>query len=375
MSLDQYRPKNKRRGDPSILLITIGLCLFGLLMISSASVVVSYQNFGSNNVYLIRQAVFFSIGLMAMTATSLIDYNFWKKYSKIILAIAIILLIAVEIPGIGKVAGGAQRWLYIGPLSIQPSEIIKLAFIIYAAAWLEKKKDKLSSLSEGIIPFFVLLAILAFLIIRQPDLGTTLVVSFIAFIMLYIADAPLKYIFGSLLGGIALGFLLIRSSHYRWERFLTFLNPKVDLQGAGYQINQALIAIGSGSWLGLGFGMSRQKYLFLPEVQTDAIFAIMVEELGYLRILLVILVFVFFGIKGFAIARKAPDLFAKLVVVGIISWILFQAFVNMAGIMGIIPLAGIPLPFISAGGSSLVSLMAGVGIVYNISKQSEVGVR
>lgn len=371
MPLDQYRPKNQRRGDPSILLITIGLCLFGLLMISSASVVVSYQKFGSNNVYLTRQAIYFSIGLVAMVVTSLIDYNFWRKYSKVILAISIILLIAVEIPGIGRIAGGAQRWIYIGPISIQPSEIIKLAFIIYAAAWLEKKKDQLGSLKNGVIPFIILLSILAFLIIRQPDMGTTLVVSFVAFIMLYIADTPLKYIFGSLVGGMSLGLLLIRSSHYRWERFLTFLNPKSDLQGAGYQINQALIAIGSGSWLGLGFGMSRQKYLFLPEVQTDAIFAVIVEELGYLRVLLLILVFVLFGIKGFAIAKKAPDLFAKLVVVGVIAWVLFQAFVNMAGIMGIIPLAGIPLPFISAGGSSLVSLMAGVGIVYNISKQSE----
>jgi cell division protein FtsW len=371
MSLDQYRLKSQRRGDPGILLIVLGLCLFGLLMISSASVVVSYQNFGSNNVYLIRQAIYFAVGLVAMIATSLINYGFWRKYSKLFLIISLILLVLVEIPGIGRVAGGAQRWIYIGPVSIQPSEIIKLSFIIYAAAWLEKKKDNLNSLSNGVLPFAILLGIVSFLIIRQPDLGTTLVVASIAFIMLLAADAPLKYIFGSFLSGLALFFLLVRSSQYRWERFLTFLNPKVDIQGAGYQINQALIAIGSGGWFGLGFGMSKQKYLFLPEVQTDAIFAVTVEELGFLRASLIILAFVALGLKGFLIARQAPDLFARLLAVGITSWILFQAFVNMSGIMGAIPLAGIPLPFISAGGSSLVSLMAGIGILYNISKHSE----
>jgi cell division protein FtsW len=340
-------------------------------MISSASVVVSYQQFGSNNVYLTRQAMWFAIGLFGMISTSLIDYNLWRKYSRLIFLVSLILLILVEIPGIGSTAGGAQRWINLGPISLQPSEIMKLSFIIYASSWLEKKQLSLGILKEGVLPFFGILAMVAILVIRQPDLGTTLVISTIAFILLYAADVPLKYLISSIFGAMLAVFLLVRTSTYRWERFLTFLNPNSDLQGAGYQVNQALIAIGSGGWFGLGFGMSKQKYLYLPEVQTDAIFAVIVEELGFLRACLLIAVFVLFGIKGFQIAKNAPDMFARLLTIGVTSWILLQTFVNIAGIMGVMPLSGIPLPFISAGGSSLVVLMMGVGIMYNISKQSE----
>lgn len=371
MSLDNYRVKGRRRGDPSILLISLGLCLFGLLMVSSASVVASYEVFGSNNVYLIRQVVYFGVGLLGMIMASLIDYNVWKKYATHIFVISLLLLIAVEIPGIGSAAGGAQRWLQIGPVTIQPSEIMKLSFIIYASAWLEKKRAVLGDVKQGILPFMGVLAIVAFIVIRQPDLGTTLVISTVAFILLYASEVPLKYIVTSLFAAAAAAFLLVRTSSYRWERFLTFLNPKGDLQGAGYQVNQALIAIGSGGWFGLGFGMSRQKYLYLPEVQTDAIFAVIVEELGFIRATLLILIFLLFGIKGFQIAKNAPDMFSRMLAVGITAWILLQTFVNISGIMGVLPLSGIPLPFISAGGSSLVILMTSVGIMYNISKQSE----
>ncbi len=198
---------------------------------------------------------------------------------------------------------------------------MKLAFIIYIASWLEQKKSDITDLKKGIIPYLILVGFVCLVIISQPDLGTTLVVAAAAGVMLFTAGATYQHFFLTGIGSIGLVYLLIRSSDYRWERFMTFLNPKADLQGAGYQINQALIAIGSGGWFGRGFGLSRQKYLYLPQAQTDAIFAVMVEELGFLRVMVIILAFLFLAFKGFSIAKSAPDKFSQLVVIGVITWI------------------------------------------------------
>jgi len=367
MQLNNYRIGNRKKGDSSLLVLAVMLSLFGLLMISSASVVKSFEDFGSNYVYLSKQTIFFAMGITGLIITSQINYRFWRRWALWIFLTTVGLLILVKIIGIS--IGGSQRWLNLGFFHLQPSEIMKLSFIIYIAAWLEKAGKDVSTLKKGVIPFTILFAFAAFLIINQPDLGTTIIVSMTAAIMFTVAGANTSHIISG--GSLALfiGFLLIRSAEYRWQRFLTFLNPSADLQGAGYQINQALMAIGSGGWLGLGFGQSMQKYLYLPQVQTDAIFAIIVEELGFARVIILLLVFAYFTLKGYKIAKNAPDLFGKLLATGITTWIVFQTLINVGGIMGLIPLTGVPLPFISYGGSSLVILLCAVGILYNISRE------
>lgn len=368
-SLARYRQHSKRRGDMTVLLTAVGLSLIGLLIISSASVVVSYEQYGSNNVFLGKQAIALVIGFIVLIAASLIDYRKWRVWATSLLIISLVALLAVHLP-FGKSIGGARRWIELGPFLFQPSELMKLTFIIFIAAWLDKKGKLITSFREGFIPFVLFLLVIIGLIISQRDLGTTLVVVAIGVLLFYIAGARWQHlVLGLVVGGI-LFYGLIRVESYRYQRLMTFLNPQADVQGAGYQINQAAIAIGSGSWLGLGFGQSRQKYLYLPQVQTDAIFAVMVEELGFIRVGLLLLAFLYLTFKGFVIAQRAPDRFSRLMAVGITTWIIFQTFINISGIMGIIPLTGIPLPFISYGGSSLVVLLAGVGILYNISRNT-----
>lgn len=369
-SYKNYRLLKPKRGDAAILLIACGLSLFGLLMISSASVVVSFDRFGTNNVYLIRQAVYFLVGMLGLIITSLIDYRVWKKLTLPILVTLFLFLLAVHIPGIGTTLGGARRWISFGSFLFQPSEFFKIATVIYLAAWLEKKGKEIESFRLGIVPFGVFLGVVVLMIMNQPDMGTALVIILISVIMVFAAGALAVHLTAGLLLGSSLFYLLVRGADYRWQRFLTFLNPGADLQGAGYQVNQALLAIGSGGWLGLGFGQSYQKYLYLPQVQTDAIFAVMVEEFGFVRVVLVLAVFLYFGIKGIAVAKRAPDVFGRLMAAGITGWILIQAFINIAGVMGLVPLTGIPLPFISYGGSSLIALLSSVGILYNISKHN-----
>lgn len=369
MGIEEYRSQTNKKGDFSILLISVGLALFGLLMISSASVVVSYETFGSNYVYLSKQAIALFIGLIGMMITAVIDYRKWKDWAVAIFILSILLILSVYIFGVD--IRGAKRWLDFGIILLQPSEIMKLSFIIYISAWLQKKHKDITSLSGGVIPFAILVIMAIFLIMQQRDMGTALIIAISSLVMFVVAGASFAHVTMGGLVGVFMFSLLIRSADYRWQRFLTFLNPKSDIQGAGYQINQAMIAIGTGGWLGLGFGQSKQKYLYLPLAQTDAIFAIMVEELGFIRVLIVLLAILYFGLKGFQIASGVKDIFGKLLATGITSWIMFQALINIGGIMGLIPLTGIPLPFISYGGSSLVVLLTSVGILYNISRFKE----
>lgn len=369
MKLDKFRPTSKRRGDYTILLVAIGLCLLGLLFISTASVVKSYEEFGSNNVYLLKQLTFLVIGSMAMIVTSVIDYRLWQRYALYVLVGSVVLLLTVHLP-FGVSISGARRWLEIGPLLFQPSELMKLSFIIYLSAWLCVRGKEITNFSKGVLPVGVLIGVVVLLMMSQKDLGTTLVIATIGGIMVFISGALMTHISVGLLCGLLTFYGLIKIESYRWNRLLTFLHPTADIQGAGYQINQALIAIGSGGLWGLGFGQSRQKYLYLPQVQTDMIFAIIAEELGYIRVALILLIILFLVFKIFSIARSTSDNFGKLVCVGVGSWILIQTFFNIAGVMGVIPLTGIPIPFLSYGGSSLLVLLMGVGVVYNISKSA-----
>ncbi len=371
MPLDVYRKKWYPKIDPWILASALGLSLFGLMMISSASVVVSYDRFGINHYYLARQFIFFLIAVLAMSVTASFDYQKWRVLALPFFVGTIALLLAVYLPGIGLELGGARRWINLGPVLLQPSELVKLTFVIYLAVWLEAKGEGIRRVTQGLGPFLVLMSIVAVLVISQPDMGTLVIITLIAGVMLFEAGASLSQLMTVATAGGLIFLSLIRSSPYRWQRFLTFLNPSIDILGAGYQINQSLIALGTGGLFGLGFGQSRQKYLYLPQPHTDAIAAIMVEEIGFIRSVLILAVFVFLVYRGYQIAIQAPDMFGRLLATGIVSWIALQTLVNLGAVSGALPLTGLPLPFISYGGSSLVALLAGVGILLNISKYSQ----
>lgn len=369
MSLQRFRLR-QQRPNYFLALVVFALVLFGLLMIYSASVVISFQNFGYNYYYLNRQAVSLVVGIITWFVAVKIDYRVWQKYAFWMLIATLVLLIAVFTPGLGHgELGGANRWISLGPIFFQPSEIAKLTFILYLSAWLAKKGEKVKDFQSGFLPFLAVVGLVAFLIMKQPDMGTMVVMSTIALSIFFASGASLAHLGASLVLAITLFWLLIRGSSYRLQRFLVFLHPEQQSLGASYHINQAMLAIGSGGLWGLGFGQSKQKYLYLPQAHTDSIFAIVVEELGFLRALLVVLALVVIGYIGYKIAKTAPDMFSRLVATGITTWFIFQAFINLAAMLGLLPLTGIPLPFISFGGSSLVVSLIAVGILMNISKQ------
>lgn len=364
-------PKHKQKPDLVFALVVFLLSLFGVVMISSASIVASQEHFGSNYYYATHQLISLIIGLILMIGAYLIDYRFWQKISLILFLATLVLLIAVFVPHIGQEFGGAHRWLGFGSFIFQPSEIVKLTFIIYLSSWLTKIGEKVSNFSAGFIPFIFLMLVLGFLIMSQPDLGTLVVIIGTAVVIFFVAGAHVKHLAIGAVSLLILIGILIKIAPYRIQRFLVFLNPANQTLGAAYHINQALIAIGSGGLWGLGFGQSKQKYLYLPQAYSDSIFAIIAEELGFIRTSMVILAFIFLGLRGFWIIRRAPDNFSKYLATGIITWIILQAFINIAAMLNLIPLTGVPLPFISYGGSSLIVTLIAVGILLNISKYSK----
>lgn len=354
-------------------IICLGLLIvFGLIMISSASVSLSYDKFGEAYYYVKHQIIFGLIpGIILLVAFSFIDYRFWRKIAFGLLIFSIALLVLVFIPGIGAGYGSAKSWIYIFGVSFQPSELVKLTFIIYLATWLESRgKKKASDLTEGFVPFISVLGVIALLLILQPDIGTMSIIILTSLAIYYVGGASLIHLAGLAVAGFFLLFALIKMAPYRAARLMTFLHPELDPQGIGYHINQAFLAIGSGGWWGRGFGLSRQKFQYLPEVAGDSIFAVVAEELGFVIASLIILSFLYLMYRGFKIAQNAPDSFSKILVVGIIAWIMIQAFVNIGAMVGLLPLTGVPLPFISYGGTSLFVLLGACGIVINISKKT-----
>jgi len=339
-------------------------------MVFSASVTKSYAESGgqSTTTYLYHQLTSLIIGVCFWIAAYKIDYPVWRRLAPKLFYLSIFILIMVLF--MGRTAGGAQRWLDLGVRTFQPTELIKITFILFMAFWFEQRLSQINS-SNVAIPFVSIIAFLGILILEQPNLSTTIIISAIGMSMFFVAGARLTTIF-SLFGAGALAVaFLIKNESYRFQRMMVFLNPGADKTDMGYQINQALIAIGSGGLLGLGFSESRQKLYYLPEVTTDAIFPIIAEELGFIRAILIILVYLFIVVQGFKIAKKAPDEFSRLIAVGISTWFMVQVFVNIGAMLSILPLTGVPLIFISFGGSSLVFSLTAVGILLNISKYTK----
>jgi len=359
----------EKKLDRALLYTTFALLVFGLIMISSAGIAYSRSHFGDSYFFFKRQLAGVLIGLVVLYFSQRINYNYWKKISLPFFVLSITFLILVFVPGVGTKIYGASRWLAIGPLSFQPSEMLKLGLVIYMAAWLESRGERVKDFFEGFLPFVTIVAVISFLLMKQPDMGTLGVIILVAISMFFLSGSKISHM---LLMGSA-GFLalavLVKVESYRMNRLLVFLHPELDPRGIGYQINQALLAIGSGGILGVGLGHSMQKFNYLPEPVGDSIFAIIGEELGLVGCVVLIALFALLAMRGLHIAKNAPDTFSRLVAAGIVSWIFFQAFINMAAISGLIPLTGIPLPFISYGGTSIIFLMAAIGILLNISKQ------
>ncbi len=373
-----------RRIDLLLLGITAVLTLFGLAMIASVSVFESYQltlhltksgalSAPTNAFYLTRSFFHVLVGMGAMAAATVIPYHFWERHARSLYFLSLLLLFAVFIPGLNAGWGTSSSWLRLGPLpSLQPSEIFKLTFIFYLAVWLQKREQLIGTFKEGFVPFATLLVASTLIIALQPDFGTFLVLCCIAAIMFFIAGGN---IFHLILGGsmaMTIGFPLILQKEYIRARFTAFLfpdNPTI-AESIGFQIKQALIAIGSGGIFGVGYGQSVQKFGYLPEVQADMIFAAMAEELGFLRLLIVLGMYALLIARGFQVAQHAPDRFGFLVATGITSWIGVQTAINIAVNVGLFPITGLTLPFVSYGGSSLFATLVGMGILLNISMHS-----
>jgi len=366
------KQKINKKVDSVLLSIVLILLVFGLVMISSAGIIFSNVRFG-DAYHLFKRHFLYGIiiGLPSMYLVSQINYKFWQKVASPFFIATLILLGLVLVPEIGANYQGASRWIDLGPISFQPTEVAKISIIIYLAAWLKSRGSKIQDFKEGLIPFLMILGFTAILIISQPDIGTLGVIVITSLVMFFVAGAPIRYIFGILLGGLGLVTLLIKIEPYRMNRLTAFLDPSIDPQGISYQINQALLAVGSGGIFGLGLGQSRQKYNYLPEPVGDSIFAIISEELGMIGASILVCFFIAFALRGFRIARYAPDEFSRLVATGITSWIVFQALVNIMSILKLMPLTGIPLPLISYGSTSLVFTLIGIGILFNISKHAK----
>lgn len=355
-----------------ILLISIILIsIFGVIMVYSSSYVWAEYKFNDAFKYVKNQGLFLIIGLVLMMFISRINYNIYKKYSNKILLITVFLLILVLIPGIGKIRNGSRSWFGIGSLGIQPSELAKIALIIFTAKYLTKNRKDLRSIKKGVLPIFLVCLTIFGLIMLQPDFGTGVIIVMTIVGMLFVGGVDFSFFVRlGVLGLCGISGLII-AAPYRLKRILSFLNPWSDPLGSGFQIIQSLYAIGPGGLFGFGFLNSRQKHFYLPEPQTDFIFSIISEEFGFMGILIIATLFLTIIYRGLKISLNCPDLFGKLLSFGIIFGLSFQTILNLMVVTGLIPVTGVTLPFLSYGGSSLLITLVSIGILLNISRYSK----
>ena len=364
-------PERRFTGNAAVLLgIVVLLNLIGLLMVLSASSVHALQAYGSSWIFFRRQVVWVLAGAVGLLLATRVDYRRWDKLAVPLLGVTGILLVAVLIPGLGVNVNGSSRWLRAGPMSLQPSEIGKLALILFGAGLLSSRFDRMSETRVTMRPVLVVFGALALLVMAQPDMGTTIVLTVIFFTLIFVAGTPVRPL-GKIAGSfLVLGYLAARLEPYRWARVSSFRDPFADAGNSGYQLAQSLVGLGTGGLTGLGLGASRAKWGFLPNAHTDFIFAILGEEFGLVGSVLTVLLFLAFAVIGVRIALRAPDRFGALVAAGITAWVAGQAFLNIGVVVGALPVTGVPLPFLSFGGSSLVFTMVATGILLNIAAQT-----
>jgi cell division protein FtsW len=349
------------------------LALVGLVMVFSASAIVAGNRFQDPGFYLKRQIAWLAFGFLLMHLASRIDYTLWKKLSIPMLVCILLLLVIVLVPSLGVAANGARRWLRMGPISVQPAEMVKLVAVIYLAAYLTKKADKITLFRDGLLPALIVIGLLSGLVLLEPDLGTVVVLGLVTIGMCFLAGARLSHLLALGLVAIPAVLVLVLGSSYRRQRLMTFLAPWKDPSDTGFQITQSFLAFGSGGPFGVGLGEGKQKLYFLPEAHTDFVLALVGEELGLIGTAAVILLFAFFVWRGIQIAARARMPFGRYLGMGITLLIGGQALVNAAVVTGLLPTKGLTLPFVSYGGSSLVVSLVGVGILLSISRDRHAG--
>ncbi len=355
----------------NIVTISVILICIGIVMIYSSSSIYAWERYQDSAFFLKRQISFVLIGALLTFLFMAIDYRILRKYAKPLLIISFILLVLVLIPGIGREVAGARRWFRFKFISFQPSELATLAIIIYVADFIARKGSVITTFLKGFLPPMLILGGAALLMLIQPDLGTTVSISAVVFIMLFIAGARFSYLLSVVLTSLPLLAVLILSVPYRRARILAFLNPWLDPKGGGFQIIQSQIALGSGGIFGVGLGHSKQKLFYLPAAHTDFIFSIIGEELGLIGTVGVVILFILFIQQGIKILKNIPDKFGYFLGLGLLSMISLKAVINIGVSCGLLPTKGLPLPFISYGGSSFIFDMISVGILMNIARTGE----
>lgn len=364
------RPAGRRTPVFLVLFVAVvSLVLLGVVMVLSASAAISISESDSAWSLFRRQLVWVAVGFVALLITMRVDYHRWRILAVPAVVGSVLLLLLVQVPGLGITANGATRWLSVGPLSFQPSEAAKLALILFIADLLARPSRPMDNTRITFRPVAVVTALMVGLLALQPHLGAILVIASIAFAMMFLAGAPLLHLTGLALGGGVTAAVMVMSTAWRRARFLAFRDPWADPAGVGYQPLQSLHAITVGGLSGVGLGGSRAKWGFLPYAHTDFIFAIVAEELGLIGAASVILAFVIIAVAGFVAALRAPDRFGMLLAVGITTWTVGQALFNLGAVMSLLPVMGVTLPFLSFGGSSLVVMMAAMGVLLNVARQ------
>jgi cell division protein FtsW len=369
MAMAKHKVEMNQQGfDTTLLLSVLLLTGMGIVMVYSASSAIANNSWGNSFFFIRKQAVSAVIGCVLLMGTAMTPYRLYRRFAYMFLAIAAVLVVLTQVPGIGHSAGGAARWIKIGAFSMQPSEFARLAFIIYLAYSITKKQELIKDFSIGFLPHVIFFLIFAILIMLQPDFGSVAILAMITWIMMFVGGVRLLHLLLSLLPMIPVGIFVMISASYRMERLVSYLDPWKHRSDEGYQIVNSLMAFGSGGVWGKGLGNGYQKLFYLPEPHTDFIFSVIGEELGLWGVLMILTVFAVVIIRGIVIARNTKDMFGSLLATGIVTGLGHQTCINMGVALGLLPTKGLALPFLSYGGSSLLINMAAVGILINIAK-------
>jgi cell division protein FtsW len=365
-------PRRRRWADCDLVLTALMtvLCLIGLVMVLSASSVQSLYQFGSPWYYFEHQALWLGFGAAAFIVAYQVDYRRWRSLGKVAVVLSLVLLAAVLVSSARVSGGGSARWIGIGSWRLQPSELGKLALVIFGADVLDRRADRIRDWRYSTMPILLAFVAMAVLVMAQPDMGTTLILACILLSCLYVAGVPLRPLTVLMVGGAGCALVAAKMAPYRWARMTAFWHPFSDAANTGYQSAQGVVALGSGRLFGLGLGATRAATGYLPNQYTDFIYAIIGEETGLLGSLLVVGLFVALAVVGVRVACRAPDRFGSILAAGITAWLVGQAVINIGAVVGLLPVTGVPLPFVSFGGSSLIIAMGALGIVCNVARQS-----
>jgi cell division protein FtsW len=367
------RTRRRLPVDGSVLTVTVALALIGLVMVFSASAVVAGNRFQDSIYFLKRHLAWLAFGFLLLQIASRMDYMAWRRLALPVLGLTAALLVLVLIPSVGVMAKGARRWIRLGPVSMQPAEMVKLAVVLYLALYLTKREGRLAEFAGGFLPPLLVVGLLAGLVLLQPDLGTAVVIGFVTYVMLFLGGVRLSHLLSLVPVVLAGAALLVWRSPYRLQRLMTFFDPEKDPTGAGFQVNQSFLAFGSGGAFGVGLGEGQQKLFFLPEAHTDFVLALVGEELGLVGTVSIMALFGILVLKGFQIAGRAREPFGRHLALGITLLIGFQALINAGVATGLLPTKGLTLPLVSYGGSSLLVSLTAIGILLSISRDRQGG--